>query len=179
MEPQTLRLEPLTRDHLPLLLEWRRGARATLRTRHLISLEEEQRWRKGLQVPNPPIRYFAAETPSKEVLAFTGLVDIDYPNKRAEVALLVGPTYRGSGIGRQTIDLLREEAFTPLVLLVLWGECYTENKPGLKFWEALTKDYEGFGTLLPATHLVGGTQLGHSYVFTWLHPTLHKEAPNA
>lgn len=178
MEHQELRLEPLTQDHLPLLLEWRRGIRPTLRTKHLLSLEEERRWLKSLQIPSPPVHYFALENSTGDVFAFTGLVNIDYSNKRAEVALLIGPDHRGKGSGKRAIELLREEAFTHLGLLVLWGECYTENQVGLKFWEALTKDYGGFGSMLSATHLVEGTRLSHSYHFTWLHPTIQKVVPH-
>lgn len=177
-------LRPLYERQLPQLLDWRAKVRETLRTTHLLSWEEHYAWYKTLHAPGSTTKYWEVvrtvipptgkksveEWSTLLVVAFVGLSHIDWPNRRAEINLIVDPEKPRSGIGTEAVRLVLQEAFQYMNLLTVWGECYTENRTAAAFWEEIAEQYQGQTVSLAHTHLRSGTLL-HSLYFTIARPT--------
>lgn len=85
-------------------------------------------WRRTFWAPDH--RYYAVEVDGK----LAGVSGLTYLRKRqgeAEISLVLGPWYRGKGIGSQVVDLVLAEAWR-LGLTSVTGECYKSG--AMAFW---------------------------------------------
>ena len=59
----------------------------------------------------------------------------DYRAKKAEVALIVLPAYRGKGVGKAALDRITRVAFEELGFRKLTLRCVSSNLPALRLYE--------------------------------------------
>jgi RimJ/RimL family protein N-acetyltransferase len=121
-----------------------------LRTGYKTEAEQAAFYRDVVCNPEADHRYYAIEaTRLPEVVfygdheyfemparvCFVGFGGLTYLGRvpgEAEISLIVNPRWRRTGIGRMAVDALLAEAFGPLGLTSVVGECYeTGNLP---FW---------------------------------------------
>lgn len=129
-----LQLRAPTLEDCQAVGTWRQAdeVRPGLRTTHLRTQFEQRRFYE-LTVSNPSSghRYWSVYA-GEELVAFTGLTNLDWEAGHAEISLLVGPNAL-SGTGGTVVGLVLREAFERMRLLHVFGECYAHN-PAWGFW---------------------------------------------
>lgn len=125
-----------------------------LRTGFKTEAEQTAFYHDVVCTPSAPHRYYALEHES----AFIGLGGLTYLDRipgQAEISLILGPAFRGRGLGSAAVDVLLRAAFGRLGLRTVIGECYAANL-AIGFWaklvatrpEVTTFEYNGAGSLL-------------------------------
>jgi RimJ/RimL family protein N-acetyltransferase len=132
----TLR-QPLTLAEAHQIRVWRDDPAVTPMLRTGAKTEAEQTaWYHAHIAPRwwqrrywqPEHRYYAVELWGR----FVGITGLTYiQDGEAEISLVLGPTFRGKGVGGKVVSLLLEEA-RRLGLSSVRGECY--RKGALAFW---------------------------------------------
>lgn len=126
---------------------WRIGCREGLRTSRVQTLGEQEAFIRNL--PNSPDRWWSVEETGHRVLvAFAGLIHIEWENGVAEISLITDPQQRRHGIGSQVVELVLEEAFARMRLETVIGEVYLNN-PAVSFWKKIAGRYQAYQTTLP------------------------------
>ncbi len=148
-----VRLDSLTKADLPLIVEWRKANPEGARTPILITLEQEEQWYAGLQERGCVHRYWAVK--DDRLIGLVGLTHIDPDNRRAEVAILINPTLRGKGLGKQALMLVLAKGFDDMDLEQVYGEVYHCNQY-TAWWEHLIARHDWYCTILPEVKRWGG-----------------------
>lgn len=125
-------LIPLTEEIAIQAAEWRNATPESCRTPILSSTDSQREWYKTLK--SFPHRYWALW--DKKVIGLTGLVNISWENRSAEISIILDPGCKGKGLGRAAIDLLLDQGFNKMNLDVIYGECYLCNR-NLGFWHKM------------------------------------------
>lgn len=159
-------LRPITRGECQRVREWRNTADVMpmLRTGYKTEAEQDRFywqhcywpwWRRMVQTPEH--RYYAVAVEATCV----GITGLTYLTSRipgeAEISLVLGPMYRGVGIGTKAIDLVLAEAWK-LGLDAVIGECYPFGN--VKFWK---KQVEARGAAFTLTR----QNAKHSWTWRW------------
>jgi len=140
MKSSDLKLEPIIKGDLLLIMSWRNhpdvqpGLRSSLPT----TPDGQLKWFHSLD-RNSEL-YFIMICAGERV-GYCGLDKIHWQNSNAEVALLVAPGSQNKGYGRHAIELLLRLAFYKLNLHLIYGEVYDKNK--LEFWKNFGFQVEG------------------------------------
>lgn len=124
-----LHLRPATENDEALILEWRNdplAIRMSLTT-NAVGREEHSRWFQSVLV-KPSRRLWIAEKQGEGV----GQVRIDVREAAGEVALTVAPEHRGQGMGKQILDLLKEELRNDFQVTLLVARVRGSNKASLR-----------------------------------------------
>lgn len=170
-----VRLDSLTLADLPLIVEWRKANPEGARTPTLVTVEQERKWFDSLQERGSPHRYWAVraehlggivkihyQAPSEyEEIQYPGLVGlagltyIDPDNRRAEIAILIDPSLRGKGLGKQALMLVLAKGFDDMDLEQIYGEVYHCNQY-LAWWQKLIEKYGWESRILPKVKRWGG-----------------------
>jgi len=95
-------------------------------------------------------------------IGLCGLTYISWPNRIAEISLIIDPQHRSKGIGENAVDLLLVEAFDRLGLKTVVGECY-HTHDGVKFWAKIAEKYRAFTAELPNRKFWAGEFHGSLY----------------
>lgn len=122
-----VRLRPMQRDDLALVLEWRNreDVRKAMYTQHVISAEEHARWFERAS-DDPTRRQFMALADDGAVVGVVAFTEIDAVHRRASWAFYAGGSSR-PGIGSQMELAALEYAFGELDLGKLWCEVLSSN----------------------------------------------------
>lgn len=126
-------LRPLTFDECQQIRVWRNAPDVLpmLRTKEPISAEQQAIFYRDV-VCNPTAvhRYYAIEQ-AGQFIGVGGMTYLNRADGQAEISLVLGPEFRGKGLGAQAVDALLDEA-RKLGIASVIGECYaTGNIP---FW---------------------------------------------
>lgn len=149
-------LGPIRRDLLPLYQRWVNDFR-TLRTLaiqpHPMTMEQETAWYDHATASDA-IYFTIYETASWRPIGNTEWRKVDYRNRTAEFAILIGDAAdRGKGYGTEATRLMLDYAFTALGLHNVMLTCYAFN---LASQRAYTKaGFREFGRR-HACHWMGG-----------------------
>lgn len=156
MRLEGLALDALTAEDCEAARGWRNVARETLRTPFMLT-ETMQRDFYGDVVCNrrSAHRYFAIRL-NGALIGMGGLTNIAWEAGSAEISLILAPSHRGEGLGRQSVVLLLEEAFCVLRLVHVYGEVYQSNPGALGFWSRLARDWDAKTATLPARSFWAG-----------------------
>lgn len=127
-------LRPITHGECHVIREWRNAPDVLpmLRTGSKTEAEQDRFYNDIIVNPASPHRYYALEADGQ----FVGMGGLTYLNRLAgfgEISLLLGPQYRRAGLGSCAVGALLTEAFGPLQLWAVFGECYAAN-PARGFW---------------------------------------------
>lgn len=138
--PVTLRHPTL--DEVQQVRIWRNAPDVLLGLRTKAPLTEAQQaafFRDVVSNPTANHRYYAIDwhcgdpIHQGEFIGLGGLTYLDRVPGQAEISLILGPAWRSRGLGHAAVEALLEEAFGPLGLTSVIGECFSVN-PAKHFW---------------------------------------------
>lgn len=147
----TLTLEAPTLDDVERVRIWRNqaGHLDALRTPYRLTDEMQATFYRDVVCDRASLdRYFSVRL-ERQFVAFGGLTNISWENGNAEISLIVHPEHRKQGVGRLTVALLLDEAFSRLRLQAVFGEVYTCNPSAVAFWNELAHAGAWMTTILP------------------------------
>lgn len=145
MELRILSLEDCEQVRL-----WRNQSMESLRTPYELTREMQAKF-YGDVICNPdsPHRYWGiwkfvplqqiTFTGSPPPIGYGGITNIQWENRIGEISLLIDPTMRDKGYGKEAVRLLLDKAFNYLNLQTVCGEVYTCNPSAWDFWKKLIK----------------------------------------
>jgi RimJ/RimL family protein N-acetyltransferase len=124
--------QPLTLDECQIVRLWRNDPMVTpmLRTGAKTEQEQAEFYRNVICNIASGHEYYAVEVDGR----FAGIGGLTYLHRavgETEISLVMGPDYRGRGIGSQVVNALLEEA-RALGLTAVVGECYAAGATA--FW---------------------------------------------
>lgn len=126
---KSVRIRALEPEDLPALARWHNDpaiARMLVGWSFPLSMAGQKIWFEK-SLADEKTKRFAVETLSEgRLIGMTGLWDIDWKNREALTALLIGEDVRGKGYGADAIGAMMHYAFIDLGMNRLWGEilCY-------------------------------------------------------
>ena len=82
------------------------------------------------------------------LIAFTGLTDIEWENGLAQISIIVMPEVSDLNRNAEIFDMVIEQAFDNMGLSTVYGECY-ECNPAVEFWKKITDKHGGYYTMIP------------------------------
>jgi diamine N-acetyltransferase len=126
IEGELVALGPLRRESIPLYLRWMNDF-ATTRTLAVqprpMTLEQETAWYEQAAMNEQERNFSIIERSSGRVVGNCGMFDVQLPNRRAEVGIVIGESdARGRGYGAEAMQLLLDYAFTAAGMhsVMLW-----------------------------------------------------------
>jgi len=158
-----VRLDDLAYIAVDDVVDWRNEVRESLRTSGISTTDRQLKFCNSLK-GRDDIRYYAVledkhpvpeEGPTIDAIGVGGLVNIQWDNSIAEVALLLNPRFRGKHLGEAVVDMLLEEAFDNMGLRTVYGECYFCS-PAKTFWHRLIEKNKWYATVLPKRKMWNG-----------------------
>lgn len=126
-----MELRPLTPGDVQACGLWRNESLASLRTPEMSTYDSQARWFASLETPGCPHRYWSL-TEFDSLVGVGGLTYISWENRSAEISLIIDPSLRGKGYGKEAVSLLLNHAFKSMNLEIVYGEVYDCGTP--KFW---------------------------------------------
>jgi len=165
-----MRLDELNYVLVDDVVDWRNGCRESLRTSGITSTDTQLRFYNSLK-NRSDIKYYSIleEKDSYEeggnknnIIGVGGLVNIEWPNRIAEIAVLLNPVFRGQGKGKDAVNLILDEAFDNMGITTVYGECYSCS-PALDFWSDMAKKEKWYTTVLPKRKIWNGKMYDSLY----------------
>ena len=158
----------LSVDDAERIREWRNEDLSMLRTPFLLTAAMQEDWYKR-EVSNREARSrwwgiwhdcgdLQPEGPCWHHVGYAGLESIEWENRRAEVSLLVAPSVRGHGVGRDAVDELLRQAFVEINLHSVHGLVY-ECGP-VQFWRKVLPPGTSWFGPIPSAKYTGGQYHG-------------------
>jgi RimJ/RimL family protein N-acetyltransferase len=125
-------LRPITREECQVVRVWRNDPAVwpILRTKEPITEAQQDAFYDAISGPDPEHLYYALEHDG-QFIGTGGLTYLRRVPGEAEISLVLGPAYRGRGLGTMAVDALLEQARV-LGLTAVIGECYATGN--LPFW---------------------------------------------
>ena len=151
----TLRLDALTAEQCEQARQWRNLTPEVWRTPFLLTqVQQADFYRDVVSGRNYPGRYWAVLEEecywgAAEFVGMVGLIPISFENGWGEISIVVRPEKRHTGLGRQVVRLLLQEAFERLRLETVVAEVYESNETALAFWRSIADEYAAHTTRLP------------------------------
>ena len=145
---EKVRLRPIERDDLPRFVEWFSDPEVR---RHLtiyqpFSLAQEERWFENLleRLERQQAVVFAIETAKGVHIGNTGLHDINWKDRNAELGIAIGEkAYWNQGYGTDAIRTLLGFAFHEMNLQRVSLRVDTDNERGIRCYEKAGFQQEG------------------------------------
>ena len=144
-------LGPLRKDLVPTYTRWYNNF-YTLRTLDTtpapLTVEQDERQHERLvALSATQVSFTIYEQKNARPIGNVGLLDVDYRNRTAELALAIGePDARGKGYGTETTQLVVDYAFTALGLHNVMLTVFEYNLAGIhvytggKLWDIILMD---------------------------------------
>ena len=167
-----IKLKPLTKIWCEQVRQWRNEVPESLRTPYFLTKEMQEKFYDEV-VCNPasPHRYWAI-TADDKLIGCGGITNIQWENRIGEISLILDPSARGKGYGRESVKAILHKAFLELNLKTVCGECYLCN-PASGFWNEIVKDFGGYSMILPNRKYWNGVYCDSRY-FSIDETSLHK-----
>lgn len=164
-------LAGLRESDAPRLQEWRRDPEilnGALGYPFPSSLESELDWIRSFAPRGTPqdVCLAVRSAVGAELLGYCLLRNIDWIARVAEFGIVVGPEARGSGVGRESLALVKEFAVGQLALRRLWLRVVEYNRRAISMYESAGFVLEG--RLKRHVHRVGG--LHDVLLYAWEAP---------
>lgn len=127
-------IRALEKEDLPALTEWHNDpaiARNLVGWSFPLSMAHQEVWFEST-LKNQNTKRFAIESiEDGRLIGMTGLWDIDWKNRSALTASIIGEDVRGRGYGSDAIAAIMEYAFIELGLNRLWSDILDFNQASL------------------------------------------------
>jgi RimJ/RimL family protein N-acetyltransferase len=141
-----VRLRAIERDDLPAFVRWFNDpeVREHLAMYRPLSLAQEEKWFERHAQPDPPDHVFAIETQEGAHIGNTGLHNVDWKNRNAELGIVIGEKdYWGQGYGTDAIQTLLGYAFGEMNLHRVSLRVDADNLRGIRCYEKCGFCHEG------------------------------------
>ena len=158
----TLRLDALTAAQCETVRQWRNLTPELWRTPFLLTEPQQAEFFRDVVCARRALsRYWAVidlEHPESDrrFVGMVGLNPIAFENGTAEVSLVIDPSRRRSGIGREAVRLVLREAFARLRLEAVTAEVYRCNAAAVAFWSDVLSVYGSHIAELPSRKFYDG-----------------------
>lgn len=100
------------------------------------SMSDEQRWLDQQTGYSRGEYQFAIEDFEGDLVGRCGPIRVDWKNRLAELAIMIGTPYRGRGYGKEAMALLTDFCFREMNLHKLKVTVYAFNEPAIRTYEA-------------------------------------------
>ena len=169
-----MRLRELQYNDIDAINEWRNTSKVGLRTNGPETILKQEDFFAQLD-KRTDLRFWAVEvdtiidvnttndTFEPTIIGQGGFTNISLENRNAEISLIIDPEMRGKGYGKETVDLLLDQAFNYMNLHNIYGEVYDCNDVGLLFWDGIVKQYSSYFIDLPARKYWAGQYYDSHY----------------
>lgn len=107
------------------------------------SLEDEQRWLEQQSSYSRGEYQFAVEDFEGSLVGRCGVIRLDWKNRVAELAIMIGTPYRGRGYGKEAMALLCDFCFREMNLHKLKVTVFAFNQAARRCYEANGFTQEG------------------------------------
>jgi UDP-4-amino-4,6-dideoxy-N-acetyl-beta-L-altrosamine N-acetyltransferase len=131
-----IQLKQITKSDLKLLIEWRNSKNIfPYNTQYfLLNSKIQTDWFKSLQ--NDSSRKMFMISYKKIKIGICGLIDVDYKNKNANIAIIIGKTnLHAQGLGTMTLHHLLNYGFKKLNLHRIGAEIIEYNQNSIHFFK--------------------------------------------
>lgn len=131
-----IQLKKITKSDLKLLIEWRNSNKIFLyNTQYfLLNLKMQMEWFNSLQ--NDSSRKMFMILHENVKIGICGLIDIDYKNKNANIAIIIGKTQlHTKGLGTMALSNLLNYGFKELGLHRIGADVIEYNKTSIRLFE--------------------------------------------
>ena len=109
----------------------------------LLNMIHQREWFESISKKNSTRKMFIIESERKRPIGICGLININFEQKNAEVAIILGEKEtHGKGIGTEILRLLLEYGFKKLKLHRISAEIFEYNIISIKLFETLNFEYE-------------------------------------
>lgn len=140
-------LRPPQESDIPRVLHWLNdpGTRRFLSRVHPLTELEEKRFLETTATPGGNHQPFIIiESDTHEPIGCTGLHQIDWVHRRAELGIFIGPAdKRGLGLGQEAFELLIAHAFEGINLHRVTLTVFAFNNAGIRCYERIGFVKEG------------------------------------
>lgn len=175
-----MKFKALSLPDLEQVRQWRNECLEALRTPFLLTKEMQEEFYKdiicnrhanarywGVWVDEKVTMSMVKPMPDVEVdgeifIGMTGLENISWENRLAEISIMLNPGYHRKGYGKKAVELLLDQGFNYLNLENIYGECYACN-PALIFWFKIIEKYNADIVLLPNRKYYNGQYFSGTY----------------
>ncbi len=168
-----MELRELSRKDCESVRQWRNGYLSSGRTPYRLTKEMQSTFYDDVVCNRDSChRYWGIHEDCKDLqpdeecshlIGMGGIVNIQWENSIGEIGLLIRPTWRNKGCGKQAVSLFLDQAFNHLGLKTVFGECYCSNMDSIKFWLRIIKQYSGRCSELPNTKFWNGKYYNSLY----------------
>lgn len=100
------------------------------------SMADEQQWLSQQSSYTRGEYQFAIERLEGDLVGRCGVIRLDWKNRVAELAIMVGAPYRGHGYGKEAMKLLCSFCFREMNLHRLKVSVFAFNEPAIRCYEA-------------------------------------------
>lgn len=107
------------------------------------SMVDEQQWVNQQSSYTRGEYQFAVETLDGELAGRCGLIRVDWKNRMAKLAIMIGAPYRHQGYGQEAMELLCDFCFFEMNLHKLRVSVFAFNEAALKCYRACGFEEEG------------------------------------
>ena len=131
-----IQLKQITKSDLKLLIEWRNSNKIfPYNTQYfLLNAKTQTDWFNSLQNDSSRKMFMISHENMK--IGICGLIDIDYKNKNANIAIIIGKTQlHAKGFGTMTLSNLLNYGFKKLGLHRIGAEVIEYNKTSIRLFE--------------------------------------------
>lgn len=131
-----IQLKKITKSDLKLLIEWRNSNKIFLyNTQYfLLNLKMQMEWFNSLQ--NDSSRKMFMILHENVKIGICGLIDIDYKNKNANIAIIIGKTQlHTKGLGTMALSNLLNYGFKEIGLHRIGADVIEYNKTSIHLFE--------------------------------------------
>ena len=131
-----IQLKKITKSDLKLLIEWRNSNKIFLyNTQYfLLNLKMQMEWFNSLQ--NDSSRKMFMILHENVKIGICGLIDIDYKNKNANIAIIIGKTQlHTKGLGTMALSNLLNYGFKELGLHRIGADVIEYNKTSIRLFK--------------------------------------------
>ena len=131
-----IQLKQITKSDLKLLIEWRNSKKIfPYNTRYiLLNSKTQTDWFNSLQ--NDSSRKMFMISHENVKIGICGLINIDYKNKNANIAIIIGKTQlHAKGLGTMALSNLLNYGFKKLGLHRIGAEVIEYNKTSIRLFE--------------------------------------------
>ena len=137
-------LKALTLDECLASMIWRNSQIEMLRTSYLIpeGMQTKFYWDEICN-KNSRHRYFGVHN-GDIFIGMCGICNIEWENGLGEISLIFDEENNRELFGKETINLLLNQAFMVMRLENIYGECYDNSIDNFTFWMDVSRIYDGF-----------------------------------
>lgn len=133
-----MKLETPTKEDCEIVRQWRNQDISGLRTPYFLTKEQQENFYKDvINERSSRDRYWSIYDEDK-FIGFGGITNIQWENSIGEISLIINPKYRDNGFGKESVELILDEAFNRMNLKTVFGECYMIDDKW-KFWKSVLR----------------------------------------